>query len=333
MTPEGALGDRSLHATPFAPPRAEVGRVDWAWLAILVTWGSAGAFVAVAVAVARASPGTWGWIGGAVAGGAALGAASGLAAFAAERRAAAPGPELIDRWGEGSHPVHGWLYAVPAWATCAAALVLASLAGQRDGAAGSVLGALGVAAVRTTRRHRLARALLALDAGDARAVAVLRRLGGPWSLRDPFRATARVNLGMYALSRGESAEALSWCEGGATGAAVPWADVTTALARLARGDDPALAAHALNDALRAPEGRAVQSHADAVRILLLWRTEGEPAALGFAERVFGPRATYLHRALLATLLARAGREAGELWTEEVVAFRAGPLGRIIPELQ
>jgi hypothetical protein len=72
-----------------------------------------------------------------------------------------------------------------------------------------------------------------------------------------------------------------------------------------------------------------------VRVLLVWRRDGEQAAREVAEHLFGPQATALHRALLARLREKAGEldEARGLRGAEVRQLLSGGLGQAIHELR
>jgi hypothetical protein len=187
--------------------------------------------------------------------------------------------------------------------------------------------------VRVWARHQLNRALERLERGDAEgAVPALHALAAsPWSGRS-VRAAARVNLAMLALNAGDGDDALRWAEGVSGGTAAAWAWTARALAHLLRADDPALADRALAEAARSPGGRAVQPEADAVRVLVVWRTEGADAARRLAESLLGPGATALHRGLLAALRESAGTPAGDLRAPDVEQLRRSGMGRAIREL-
>jgi hypothetical protein len=91
----------------------------------------------------------------------------------------------------------------------------------------------------------------------------------------------------------------------------------------------------LSKAMTGPGARAVQPEADAVRVLLVWRKDGEAEAREIGEELVGPGATALHRALVAALRERAGDADGAraLRTEDVQGLLMGGMARAIPELR
>jgi hypothetical protein len=183
-------------------------------------------------------------------------------------------------------------------------------------------------------RHQLTRALQALESGDIEGgTGQLDRLAQAWWPTKGARATARLNLAMLALSEGDLEGAARWYEG-LHGVAAGWAEVGLALIAVLRGAHEAAGEH-LAIALTGPAARSIQPQADAVRVLLVWRTEGEAEARRVGEELLGPGATPLHRALVASLRHRVGDAAGaaEVRTDEVADLLRTGLGLTIPELR
>lgn len=334
-----AVGETSVFDAPRAVDRDPVA---YAWFLVLGAWGLAGGAVGTAVGVtlqvtrAVADAGATFALCGMLAG-----AALGALALYVERSGSGARPELTDARGTRFRPLHGLVLgapvvvAVPAslWMAVVSSVALDSLVPAFT--FGMVAVGVGWGGVRVWARHRLARALESLEVGRAEhAVPVLVRLGSAWWTGRNVRSTARLNLAMLALNDGDGDEALRWVEGVSGGVAGAWAATTRALGLLLRGDPPDDAEHWLTLAVNAPGGRAVQPEADAVRVLLVWRQDGETVARQVGEQLLGPTATALHRALLATLRERAGQieSARDLRTDDVLSLLAGRLGGAIPEL-
>ncbi|MEQ1565258.1 MAG: hypothetical protein ABMA64_06440, partial [Myxococcota bacterium] len=251
-------------------------------------------------------------------------------------------PELTDASGRRIRPLHGALFAAPAAVGVPALAALAAVGSVAVGSAvpgvafGLGAALVGWGGVRSIARHRLTRALEALERGQlAEGIEVLHALAATWFAGRGVVSTARLNLSMLALNAGNADEALAWASGVRGNAARSWASTTRALALLIRGDPPEDAEDALADAARGAAGRAVQPESDAVRILVVWRRDGEESARQLAEALYGPGATPLHRALLARLRERCGSAGGaaELRSAEVHALLAGGLGGAIAELR
>lgn len=326
-----------------APIAIERDPVAYTWVLVLGSWGLAGVSVGTAIGVTlqvtRAMADA-----GAVFGmsGMAIAALVGGLALAVERTRSEARPELIDARGITSRPLHGLLLGIPVVAALPSLVWLAVIGSVALGslipALTFAMVALGVAwgGMRVWARHRLARALEALELGRTDdALRVLGRLGTSWSTGRNVRSAARLNLAMLALNAGNGDEALQWVDGVTGGVAGAWAATTRALGLLLRGDPPADAEEWLTIAVSAPGARAVQPETDAVRVLLVWRQDGAATARDVAEQLYGPTATVLHRALLAALRERAGEIDGarELRTDDVKSLLAGGLGGAIVELR
>lgn len=328
---------------PFEPPIAERDPVVFVWGIVLLAWGASGAAVGTAAGVTlqltqgldQAAP-------AAGVGGMVLGALSGAGAMLLERAKAERRPELTDMRGGRSRPLHGILLGVPVLAAIPALLwlvVIASIGlGNLVPAVTFGMLALGVAwgGLRVWSNHHLARALESLEEGrTGEARIALQRLAERLVASRGAKTAARLNLAMLALNDGDGPSALLWATAPPRSGAFAWAAVARALGHLLCGDPPDEAEVWLTKAMTGPGARAVQPEADAVRVLLVWRRDGEAAARQVGEELLGPGATGLHRALLAALRDRAGDAAGAaaLRTEEVEGLLLGGLGRAIPELR
>jgi hypothetical protein len=303
------------------------------WLVVLGTWGMAGA--AAGSAIGGLLQGLQGVEGAAAAVGSAgigVGALLGAVALVTERKGAESRPLLVDARGHGSRPLHGWLFAVPVAVVIPSLWVLGVVATLAVGsfvpllAFGSTSLVVAWAGLRVWSSHRFTIALEAAEQGDPLlARERLAQLADSWWCSRSARTAARLNLGMMALQAGDAVEALRWLQQvGPEGAA--WAGPSRALAWLIEGE-PERAQEALAEGMASAGARQVQEQLDAVRVLLVWRTEGPEAARALGERLAGPSATPLHRALLAALRP----EAGSL-DDEVQALLGSRLAQRLPEL-
>ena len=301
---------------------------------MLGSWGLAGASVGSAVGgvlqVTQGMAGASSWAGTLGIGGGAL---LGAVALVIERRQAEQRPLLLDARGRGARPLHGVLFAIPVLAAIPALLVLGVVATIGMGhiapfaAFGVTAGAVAWAGVRVWSTHRFTSALEDLERGDVeQARERLAALATSLTASRSARTAARLNLGMMALQEGQGADALLWYDAIGSGGAMAWALAGRALALLLV-DRADAAATALSEAVASPAARQVQEQLDAVRVLLVWRTEGAEAAKVVGERLASPAATPLHRALLAALRAEEGSR-----DDEVMALLASGLGRAVPEL-
>ena len=319
--------------TPIEEPH---GAGSHRWMSVLGVWGAAGAAVGSAVGgvlqvtqgMAGASS-TWGTLG------IGIGAAVGAAALVVERRAAEERPMLVDASGRASRPLHGLLFAGPVLAAIPALLVLGVVATVGIGhvapaiAFGITALAVAWAGVRVWSTHRFTTALEAVERGDLGAARDrLQGLAGAWVATRSARSAARLNLGMMALQQGDGSEALRWYDQVGGRSASAWAYAGRALATLLLGDLDA-AATALGEASASPGARQVQEQLDAVRVLLVWRTEGPEAAQLLGHRLMSPVATPLHRALLLALDVGVGPRTLD---DEVHAMLDSGLGQAVPEL-
>ncbi len=327
--------------SPFEPPGTERTSASYSVLLVVGTWGLAGAAVGTAIGttlqLTRALAG-----GGAIVGisGMAIGGVLGALALQAERHRAAGQPALVDERGQSTRPLHGALFVVPILALVPALswLVVVGSVGLNSVVPAIAFGVLAVAVLwasrRVVSRHRLARVLQALEAGSVHeGTSGLEALAAARWPTASVRATARLNRAMLALAEGDLETAQHWFAG-LHGIAAGWAHVGLGLIMLLRGGPEAASEH-LTAALTGPASRGVQAQADAVRVLLVWRTAGEAEAHRIAEQLLSPDATGLHRALLAALRLQGGDAAGgeALCTPEVLAFVQTGLGQTVPELR
>lgn len=331
-----------MNSSPFEAPTSDHDPIAFAWLVVPASWGLAGGALGTALgltlqltaAVAHAAPS-----GGLAA--AALGACLGGAALLFERRSSLSRPELVDGRGTRSRPLHGALLFLPVLVAFPSLLwlVFVGSIGVRSLLPGVAFGMIAVlvavSGIRVIGKHQLARALERLELGEREeAIRTLSSLGRSFFLGRSVWSSARLNLAMLALNDGDGARALQWAEGVGRGAAGSWAAVARALALLLQRSPPDEAERWLQAAASGPGARAVQPESDAVRVLLVWRRDGEAAALQIAEHLHGPHATALHRALLARLRERSGDHASarSLRTAEVEDLLSRGMARSIPEL-
>jgi len=324
---------------PWDTPLEEAsGAASHRWLAALGAWGMAGASVGSAVggvlqitqaaAGASSTGGTIGMLAGGVLGGVAL---------VVERRAAEERPVLVDASGRGSRPLHGLLFAGPVVAAIPALLVLGVVAtvgiGHIAPAVAFSITALAVAwaGLRVWSTHRFTTALEAVERGDLGVARErLASLARAWVATRSARTAARLNLGMMALQQGDATEALRWYDQVAGRSASAWVDTGRALALLLAGELDA-AAEALGRASASAGARQVQEQLDAVRVLLVWRSEGSEAARQLGQRLMSPVATPLHRGLMLALDPRDRRS--DSVDDELAALLHSGLGQALPELE
>ncbi|MBX2796653.1 MAG: hypothetical protein KTR31_03255 [Myxococcales bacterium] len=331
-------------AGPFDPPAGgdEIARErasTMRWGLVMGTWGLCG--TAVGTAVGSLLQITQGVAGAAATGGTtgmAAGGALGVGVLLWDRMAASQRPVVAGPSGRDARPLHGAVLGLPLAAALPAVGVLAVVSTVASGSplAAVGFGMVGVAVVWAAQRvwshHRLARAL---EAEGERAERMLRGVAGHPLLSSQVRRTARVNLAMLALRQGRGADALEAFEGVWRGAAACWVAVGRALAHLLVDDPPSRAAAHLRIARSGSGARVVAAEADAVEVLITWRSQGAEAARVLAEERHGPAATALHTALLQQLRTLGGDDwgASALHGDAVAAVRASGLGAAIPELQ
>ncbi len=243
-----------------------------------------------------------------------VGLVAGAGAWWVERRLARRRPALLDAHGCAVRPPHVALYLLPAVAGLAALAALAVLGAVASGspwpvllfAAGGLLLSLG--GRRALTRHRLRLALEALERGDGEEAR--RRLAN--LVRSPFttrqgRETARLNLGMVCLARGDRRAARRYFgEVDGDGRAVALGGV--ALLDLLEGDT-STAAETLTRAMVAPGSAAAQGLLDGIRLLLVLREDGAEAAYTLGRTLLRPDAGPLLRGVLAAACFQSGAPA------------------------
>lgn len=327
----------------FEPPVSERDPALYAWAGVVSSWGIGGATLGTAVGATLQLTQGVPWAGMSLGiGGMAVAAALGAVAMTVERSRSELRPELTDMRGTRSRPLHGVLLGVPVavmvpslvWLLVVASVTLGSLVPA------VTFGMLAVAVawwgLRIWSNHQLARALEGLEEGrTGEARLQLKSLAERFVVSRSARTAARLNLAMLALNDGDGVSALEWAHAPTRSGAYAWASLARALGHLLNGDPPEEADVWLGKAMTGPGSRAVQPEADAVRVLLVWRKDGEAEARRVGEELVGPGATALHRALLASLRERAGDRDGarSLRTEEVEGLLLGGMARAIPELR
>jgi hypothetical protein len=323
----------------FAP--ATDAAPDASSVFVPVSWALAGFAVAVTGGFGAALAGAPTWVppvaaGAGLVGGAVLGTALGRW----ERWSALNRPALVDASGRTRRPVHPWVHLLPIAVGTTALAVLGALLGTATRSFGPplvctalVLGGT-VLARQLVAEHQLARALERAEAGEL--LAGRAQLGAlaqaRWAPR-AIRGIARANLGMLALSAGDLVEAARWFAGVERGQAGAWARTGRSLLAVLDGD--VVAAEALvSEVLTGPFARSIGPQADAVRLLLVLRRDGEGTALRLGEQLLRPDATALFRGLLGELRLRAGQpvDDGLLSPTTLAQLRAMGVASKLPEL-
>ncbi len=265
----------------------------------------------------------------------------GLVALGVERRLSRNRPAVLARSGRHERPLHAGLYAIPlalALPPLGVLVVVGSVATSSLVPA-LVFGVggfgLGWAARRLASSHTLTSALEALEVGDlGRARELLTRLEAGWISTRSGRVTARLNLGMLALSQGELDQAARYYESIDSGAGRTFAQASLALVRVLQ-DRLDAAEQAMHTAMEGPAVHLVQGQLDTVRLLLLMRTEDDATARHTGEQLLTADAGELYRGLLGLLRLRGGDSSGartlvDQHTRDALATSGWP--GVIPEI-
>lgn len=266
---------------------------------------------------------------------------AGLAAWKTDRALAEGRPAVLDQRGKLRHPPHALVYGLPLVFAVPSMLVLLLVAtvAMGSGLPALVFGiggfGLGWASRRLVSTHRVTAALQALELGETQAARTqLELLEAGWMSTRGGRTTARLNLGMLALSQGDLQRAAVWYGRVRDGRAAPLAQAGLALVRAL--EDRLDEAEALViQALAAENAEDVQGQLDAVRLLLTLRQEGAHAARSLGRTLSQPGSGELFRGLHAYATLQAG------FADEALSLTAGGLcraledsgwGRIVPEI-
>lgn len=270
---------------------------------------------------------------------AAAGALFGALAGWLDQRRAARRPALADGRGELRYHGDAWVLVVPllvASAGFAVLVVLATVQAESALLGGGFLAAsllsLGFARPVWTRM-RLARAAEALVLGDrdGAAEAWSRLVSHPLCTRSG-RIQAHLNLGLSRMLAGRFDEAEHHYSRAGSGAAAGFAQTGVALIRVLRGDF-AGAERAVGAASGA--GRGVQSELQGVRLLLVLRRDGAPAAVELAERLHSDASGSLFLGVFAAACRathQVDRSRDLLGRGVAEALAASGLDRVIPEV-
>lgn len=330
----------------FDPPAEEEATRSRHTGSVLLAWMASGAAIGMGLGTTVQLVRPDGMDAGQVATAMALGfpavmLVAGWVALRVERSLAASRPAVPDARGELSRPLHVGLWAVPlglALPALGLSVIVVSLA-TRSWLPAVLFGVgalgLGWGARRLLASHRLTRALEDLERGDIRSArAGLEALERGWVSTRNLRVAARLNLGLLDLADGELERAAGWYARVSGGPGAPLASAGLALVRVLQGrhaDAEATLLQAMSD----PRASLAQGQIDAVRVLLVLRTEGPSAA-----RLLGDQ---LHHgdagALLNGVLARARHADGDLAgarelldPHTVDALESGGWAAVIPEL-
>jgi hypothetical protein len=125
------------------------------------------------------------------------------------------------------------------------------------------------------------------------------------------RDHAAYQLGTLAMAAGELDQAARWLTPLRAGVTGTYARLALALVVTLRGETQR-ANDLLGEVHRGRTDPRVRAQADAVRVLLVWREQGDAAALETAERVLAPTSPVLLRGLTAVLRDRADDTVGTL---------------------
>jgi hypothetical protein len=302
----------------FAPPLAEDQPVRTpASGAVLLAWMMSGGAMGVAVGLTAQLLGTATAL--AMPAGLACIATmtiGGLVALGVERRLSRNRPAVLARSGRHERPLHAALYAVPLALAIPPMLVLVVVGSVATSSLvpAMVFGiggfGLGWAARRLASSHTLTSALEALEIGDVRrAHDLLTRLEAGWISTRSGRVTARLNLGMLALSQGELEKAALYYEGIDSGPGRTFALAGLALVRVLQ-DRLEEAEHAMHAAMEGSAVHLVQGQLDTVRLLLLMRTEDDATARHTGEQLLTAESGELFLGLLGLLRLRSGDTPG-----------------------
>ncbi|MCB9674260.1 MAG: hypothetical protein H6737_04035 [Alphaproteobacteria bacterium] len=300
----------------FAPPSEAPARTPLAGT-VLLAWMMSGGVIGLAAGLTSqvlgfdprvATPLGIGSI-------AAMTIAGGIA-LQVERARAKHRPAVLSERGRHERPLHAALFAIPmAFAVPAlVALVVVGSVATSSLVPAVLFGTggfgLGWAARRVASSHTLTAALEALETGDtARARELLQRLEVGWMSTRAGRTTARLNLGMLALSEGDLDGAARYYETIASEPGRSFARAGLALVRVLQ-DRLEEAEAAVLDAMGAEQAHGVQGQIDTVRLLLVLRKDGDQAARAMGEQLLTMEAGELFRGVLALLRRRAGDAAG-----------------------
>jgi hypothetical protein len=314
-------------------------------LPVVLAWMLAGVLVGTAIGLTVEAFSGWKGVIGALAVGMGLSAAvMGQVAFWSERhQAEKTRPLVADAKGGMSRPVHGGLWALPIGVSFPALLWLGfvGVASTGNVVVGLIfLGAalsLGVVARKVGSDHAVAlgHGLLA-EGREGEGLQRLKTVEKAWWTTQGARNAAQHTLGILSLQTGDLEGAAGWFSRVGRGRLVgAFATVGLALVRVLQDR----LADAEGELLALREGGSahrVQSQVDEVRLLLVLRREGAPAARELGERLLGPQAGHLFLGVLAAARSKGGDPDGarELLDGPLPeTLRADPVARQVVELR
>jgi hypothetical protein len=267
---------------------------------------------------------------------------AGMVAFRVERSRSLARPSLVDARGRRTRPVHAALYLAPIGVALPSMILLGILGSLRTQSPFPAIAAasLWVALVGMGRRlvhgHRVRLALEADEVGDRRgAIAAFHVVAGTWWSSVASRRAAHLSLGMMHLELGELEAAARSLVAVRGGRAETLARPALALVRLLQGHNH-VAERLVREAAAGGGGPVVQTQADAVRVLLVWRNEGLEAGRGVGERLLGPGAGGLFLGVLAALRQADGDHTGAqtaLAGGVLESLQERGLDQLVPELR
>ena len=245
-----------------------------------------------------------------------IGLALGYSAWSWNTKVYRPGRGFMDVRGRQRFPIHAALLAVPIVVAVPTLMMLAVVGSVAVGSPAPALVFSGLAFTvlwagrRAWSLHVLEVGVGLADAGKTKeAMRNLLALEAAFWALPHSRLVARWNLGMIELRKGNLDDAAHWLAIPAKGSVKAFAAASLALVRVLQGSHDA-ARRLLSTIDGGAAGKVVRSQADAVRVLLILRTEGSAEAYALAERLLGDRAGSLLIGLAAWLRLESGDEPG-----------------------
>ena len=269
-------------------------------------------------------------------GGTASGMLSGTVVLWMERRHSEGRPSVVRADGTRSRPVHllatvgPLIGAIPPlmWLGMLLSVVLDHLGPALLFGAAAIAAAVGANGAWFSLRFLGALESLELDETQE-AVRVLEVLQGHPLAPKKDRVGALIALGGVALQAGQVDVSAKWYAESLQIRPYAQARIGLAVAHALQGREED-AEVGLRAALQDPGAVYIQAQIDFLRVLLVWRSEGESSALALGERLYGPASGGLFLGLLAAL--RGPKGADDLLPGGLAAMVPPGLARAVPEL-